>query len=430
MNVISFISFIICVGILISLLQPNSDLLSPGKIFSLVWCLVIGVTNLKLSFLQKSWPTDVWIQILIGPVAFMVGILFAYLINFDKKIWSNLSLKGNLDLLKLNYSRLFVIIIVLFILFVVSYFIITLKAGTIPILGKKPWIIRRNFTMFGIGLFLHNVFLIVFLSGVYIIFEKNKKLKKMFVFFLSSTSVLLYSATLQRYQIIFSIFLIFVLLYYTTNRINFKSVIIIGLFIIGFFYLISSFRLGELALYILYKISKMKYSPEYAIFTEPYMYIAMNLENFAHAIQKLEYFTFGFYTFDFFTAITGLKHWIQEYSLLIENPYLISKSYNTFTAFWTYFRDFGILGVFFIPFGGGLGLGALYYSFKINPTIKKLALYGMFLFAAIFSFFNSVVGFLWFFYNFIAVLIIFKFIILPKNKRKTVININYSLSNK
>jgi len=430
MNVISIISFIVCIGIFFSFFRTNSDLLSPGKIFSLVWCLVIGVTNLKLSFLQKSWPTDVWIQILIGPVAFMVGILFSYLINFDKKIWTNLSLKENLNIFKLNYSKLFVITIILFILFIVSYFIITLKAGTIPILAKKPWIVRRNFTMFGIGLFLHNVFLIVVLSCIYIIFEKNKKIKKIFIFFLALISVLMYSATLQRYQVIFSIFLVFVLLYYTTYKINLKSVIIIGLFIIGFFFLISSFRLGELALYILYKISKMKFSPDYAIFTEPYMYIAMNLENFAHSIQKIDHFTFGFYSFDFFTALTGLKHWIKEYYFLIDDPYLISQSYNTYSAFWTFFRDFGILGVFFIPFGGGLGIGALYYSFKINPTIKKLVLYGMFLFAAIFSFFNSVVGFLWFFYNLIAVIIIFRLITLPENNEKTIFNFNYTFSNK
>jgi len=423
MNVISFISFLIFIVILISLTRPNSDLLSPGKMFSLVWFLVIGVTNLKLSMLQKSWATEVWIQILIGPVAFMVGILFTYVINFDKKTWSNLSLKKNLDLLKINYSRLFVVIIILFILFAVSYFIIALKAGTIPILAEKPWIIRRNFTMFGIGLFLHNVFLIVLLSGIYIIFVKNKKFNKVLLFFVSFLSVLLYSATLQRYQIIFSIFIIFVLLYYTTNRINYKSIVILGLFIIGFFYLISSFRLGELALFIIYKISKMKFSPEYAVFTEPYMYIAMNLENFAHSIQKSEYFTFGYYTFDFITAITGLKHWIQEYFFLIDNPYLISKSYNTYSAFWTFFRDFGILGIFFIPFLGGLGIGALYYSFKIKPTIKKLALYGMFLFAVIFSFFNSIIGFLWFFYNFIAIIIIFKYVSLSDNKKIT-FNIN------
>ncbi|MCH7973270.1 MAG: oligosaccharide repeat unit polymerase [Bacteroidetes bacterium] len=423
-NAISIISFIICIGILISLVRPNSDLLSPGKLFSLVWFLVIGVTNLKLSMWQQNWPIEVWIQIMIGPIAFMVGIFFTYVINFDKKIWSNLSIKKNLDLLKLNYSRLFVVIIILFVLFVVSYFIITLKAGTIPILSTKPWLVRRNFTMFGIGLFLHNVFLIVLLSGVYIIFVKDKKLKKFFLFFVSLISVLMYSATLQRYQIIFSIFLIFVLLYYTTYTINLKSVIIIGLFLIGFFYLISSFRLGELAIYILYKLSKMKFSSEYAIFTEPYMYIAMNLENFANSIQKLEYFTFGYYTFDFFTALTGLKHWIQEYFLLNDNPYFISKSYNTYSAFWTYFRDFGILGIFFIPFLGGLGIGSLYYSFKIKPTIKKLAIYGMFLFATIFSFFNSIVGFLWFFYNFIAIILIFRFVSLSDDNKKLSSNLN------
>lgn len=285
-----------------------------------------------------------------------------------------------------------------------------IKAGAVPVLADKPWEVRREFTIFGLGLFLHNVFLIVLLSSIYILFEKEKKVQRYFLIFLSLVSIVLYSATLQRYQIILTIFVIIVVLYYTTNKINTKSVLTTGLFLIGFFYLISTFRLGELVLYIIYRISKMKFSPEYAIFTEPYMYVAMNLENFAHSITKLTNFSYGYFTFDFITAVTGLKHWIQEYFYLVENPSLISISYNTYSAFWTYYRDFGILGIFIIPMVGGVTIGSLYYSFKQNPSISKLTFYGIFLYGTVFSFFNSVFGFLWFVYNIIVLWFVFRYL--------------------
>lgn len=410
MNPISAIFFLLTLLIIFLAFRAESDFLSPGKMFILVWTLVIGLTNLKLSMFQKEWSLEIWIHILIGPVSFLTGIFISYVINFEKSILKISDIRRKLIHINVDSSKLFVIVCVLFLLFIISYVAILFKAGTIPVIADKPWEVRREFTIFGLGLFLHNVFLIVLLSSVYILFEKEKKVQRYFLIFLSLVSIVLYSATLQRYQIILTIFVIIVVLYYTTNKINIKSVLITGLFLIGFFYLISTFRLGELVLYIMYRISKMKFSPEYAIFTEPYMYVSMNLENFAHSITKLTNFSYGYFTFDFITAVTGLKHWLQEYFNLVENPSLISISFNTYSAFWTYYRDFGILGIFIIPMVGGLTIGSLYYSFKQNPSISKLSFYAIFLYGVVFSFFNSVFGFLWFIYNIIALWYVFRYL--------------------
>lgn len=419
MNLISLFFFAIAFLVIIASIRPNTDVFSPARIFTFVWAFIIGVTNLKLSWLQIEWNTLIWIQILIGPVAFLVGTFVVYILNFNKKILTLSYMRENIQIYKFNYNKLFSINIILFILFIVSYFVIFIKTGAIPAFAAKPWEVRRDFTIFGLGLFLHNVFLIVLLSCIYIIFTDKNKFKKILIGFLASIVVVMYSATLQRYQIILSIFIIVFLLFYTTKKINIKTVLVTGVLLISFFYLISSARLGELVLFILYRLSKMKFSPDYAIFTEPYMYISMNLENFANAIHKIHNFSYGYYTFDFLTAITGIKHWIEEYFFLIENPFLISINYNTYSAFWTYYRDFGVLGIYFIPFLGGVGLSSLYYSFKSAPTIKKLSFYGMFLYGVIFSFFNSVFGFLWFVYNIVVLLIIFHNIQEPLEIDKT-----------
>jgi len=409
MSWISIFSFIICGIILLLSFRPNTDILSPARVFGFIWALTLGLTDLKLSGLQNEWSLEIWIQVLIGPIAFLVGVAVVYVINLNTEVYSLVYLRNNKQLYEINKSKLYKVVIILFFLFLLGYIIIYLKTHEIPLFSNNPGKARANFTMFGIGLFLHNVVPIVFLSCVYFITVKKNKIRKSILFMLSLLSIALYAITFQRYQIFMAILMATTLLYYTTFRVKFKTVFISSLVVIVFFYLVSSFRAGEIIVFVLYKISKMKFSKDYAIFTEPYMYIVMNLENYARSIAKVEHFTYGYYTFDFMTAITGLKHWIEEYFVLVESPFLTS-SYNTYSAFWTYYRDFGIAGIFVIPFTGGMAISSLYYSFKVRPSLMKLAIYGMFLFAIIFSFFNSAFGFLWFVYNLFILSVVFKYI--------------------
>ena len=415
MSWISLISFILC-GIIIFLsFRPATDIFSPGRVFLFVWALAIGLTDLKLSGLQHQWTPSEWIQVLIGPVSFLLGVYSVYVLKLNTEIFSLNYLRDNIQLYRIDKSKLYKVVLLLFTLFLAGYIVIYLKTGEIPLFSSNPGKARSNFTMFGIGLFLHNVVLVVFLTAVYVILEKKNRFKKIILSLISLLATAMYALTLQRYQIFMAILMITTLLYYTTHRIKFKTVFISALLIIVFFYLVSSFRAGEIIIYVLYKMSKMKYSTDYAIFTEPYMYVVMNLENFARSITKIENYSFGYYTFDFVTAITGLKHWIEEYFMMIENPFLTS-SYNTYSAFWTYYRDFGVLGIFLIPMIGGMALSSLFYSFRAKPTLMKLSIFGMFLFAAIFSFFNSAIGFLWFVYNMLILVVVVKYITLDDRR--------------
>lgn len=416
MSLVSGISFLIALGILISWFRDNTDLLSPGKVFAFVWAFAIGLTDFKFSGLQHQWSLEVWMHIIIGPSAFILGTILIYTFNLNREVWTNNLLRSERNAYGVDNDRLYIAITVLFFLFIFAYIAIVAKAGTIPIFSSQPSKVRANFNLFGIGLFIHNVVLVVFFTFIYFIYEKENKLKRRILAGYAIASFLLYAVTLQRYQLFLTIVMVFILLYYTTFRIKTRTVFIVLSVIIIFFLIVSSVRAGELVIFVLYKFSKMKFSPQYAIFTEPYMYVAMNLENYARTIEKLDNFTYGFYTFDFLSAISGLKHWLIDYFALEETPFLISD-YNTYSAFMPFYRDFGLLGIFFIPLLGGLSIGSLYYSFKAQPSLMKLTFYGFFLFGLIFSFFNSPFGFLWYIYNLTAIFLVFKYINTPSSKR-------------
>lgn len=416
MSIVSIISFVICFVIIISSFRSGTDVFSPGRAFAFMWSLAIGLTDLKLSGLQRIWPIEIWIQVLLGPISFLGGVFVSYVINLNREVVPLMELRHSRQLWNIDKQKLFLASAVLFFLFFIGYILIYLKSGEIPLFSAKPGVARANFTMFGIGLFLHNVVLVGFFSAVYFVLEKKHYIKKSLLLVFTLTSLGMYAITLQRYQIFLTVLMIVAFLYYTTFRINIKSVLMLSVVAVVFFYLVSSFRAGEVIVYVLYKLSKMRFAPQYAVFTEPYMYVVMNLENFARSIAKTDFFTYGYYTFDFVTAITGIKHWVGEYFYLNETPFLIS-SYNTYSAFWTYYRDFGILGLFLIPFIGGVGVSSLYYSFRANPSLRKIAFYAVLFFAVLFSFFNSAFGFLWFIYDILILLLVLKYITLDNNKQ-------------
>lgn len=399
----------ICLAIVASAMRRDADALSPARVLGFVWALAIGLTNLKLSGLQENWSITSWIQLIIGVSSYLIGTLIAFVQNIGRQLLS-------VELMRKSWTkdvdehRLFISIAVTFALYIFGYFVITfIKGVTPPLFSAKPWIARHDFTMFGIGLFLQNVVVVVFFSVVYLLIAGGEKRKKRVVLAMTAISLLTYFFLLQRLQIMMTGIVCATLIYYTTSHLRKSTVIWYFLGTSLFFLLVSSLRTGQVLVLFLYTSAAMKFSPAYAIFTEPYMYVVMNLENFARAVQQLDSLAYGYYTFDFTTALVGLKHWISEYFGMVDTPYLTSN-YNTYTAFWTYYRDFGTFGIAIIPALVGWGIASAYYWLRTSPNIRSLAFYSVAMFVMFMTFFNSPLGFLWFVYNVVVMYAVLRYI--------------------
>ncbi len=409
MDVVALLSFCCCLIIAGSCFLKRANIFSPARVFLFVWCLAIGLAELKLSNFQHEWSVENWLTVLTGPAAFLCGTLFVASKNVGMRVLSPDKIRESWSGEMINTARLYRIIVMLFILFIVGYASIVLSGKQIPIFSNRSGEARLQFQMFGVGLFLHNVVFIVFFTAVYFLLEKGGTSRKFVLVALSLLSVALYALTLQRFQIMMAVILTLMFMYYTTRVLRLSRVIMFGCAIVAFFYLISTVRGGQFYIMYLYVTSQMKYSPQYAIFTEPYMYFAMNVENFAHAASRLTEFTYGFFTFDFIEALTGVKHWVSTYFSLVETPYLVS-GYNTYSAFWTYYRDFGMIGLLIFPFAFGLLVSAMYYKMVRNPSIQTIAVYCLCIFTVLFSFFHNLVSFLWYEYNIAGMYLIFRLI--------------------
>ena len=416
MNPVSFICFSGCLGIIISCFRKNADVLSPGRVFGFTWCLAIGLTQLKFSAHQYEWSAESWIQVLLGPVAFLVGTFVAYVLNLESRLLlvEDIRMNGTAD--RINEKRLFVAISMFFILYVLAYAIIYFVKGVDPVLfALIPGKARREFTLFGLGMFLHNVVLVVFLTVVYHLFVQEHRSAKRALKVMSVISILTYFLLLQRFQLALAAVMCFATIYYLTQHLRPRKFAIYAAVITGLFSVVSTLRstTGDLFIYYLYRNSQMRFPREYAILTEPYMYVAMNLENLARGIEKLDHFTYGTFSLDFVFATTGLKHWLGEYFHLDPTPYLVS-SYNTYTSYWSFYRDFGPLGVTAIPLMLGLGVGMVYYQLRTSPSLWKVTVYGACVFVMAISFFNNPLQFLWFVYNMVAILAVLCYVRSPQ----------------
>ncbi|HLE31498.1 MAG TPA: O-antigen polymerase [Bacteroidota bacterium] len=412
MNLVSIIFFLICAGIVLSCLKRGADVLSPARVFGFVWALSFGLAELKMSGLQHEWSTESWIILLLGPLSFLLGLFALYVMNLNSQLLSLDEIRSRCRLSRVDNNRLFGVTLVFFFLFVVAYAAIVLTGHEIPLLSSRPGLARAKFQMFGIGLLIHNLTEVGFFATLYFVLVGHEKGRKGILAFATIVCFLMYAITLQRFPLAVTALMMVTLVHYMTRHLRARvTAFYLGVGVV-FLLAISRLRASAIFVYFVYVGSKMRIDPSFAWVTEPYMYFVMNLEMFARSVDRLEEFTYGYYTFDFVTALTGLKHWLSDYFGLVETPFLIS-GYNTYSAFWTYYRDFGVLGVFLISLIGGVVVGSLYYSLRQAPRLSTLSAYGVAVFLMALSVFNSQFGFLWFVYNVVLLFVTLRWIERP-----------------
>jgi oligosaccharide repeat unit polymerase len=403
MSVAGYISFLVLLVVVLFSMKKDVDIFSPARIFTITWTLVFGITEMKLSALQYEWSMTSWLLVLVGPLSVLLGIFIVYVINSDHEMLTIGQRRQKAKQIQINSRPLYLLIWLLLLLYFFSYSSTAIVKGFVPMFSAKGAILRTQFSLFGIGLFINTVPMIVFFSLLYMILCKPNIRKKIVLVSIVLITLISYAFLLQRFILLMTVVCCLVLLYYTTPKVNIRNMTVFLLVVVGIFYLVSTLRAGKLLNTYVYIMSKMRVPIGYAFITEPYMYIVMNLENFAHSIEMHEQFSYGYYTFEFFMAITGLKHLMSDYFSMNATPYL-SNAFNTYTAFWTYYRDFGPVGLFLISLFGGYCVGSVYYAICRYPTLLGIAMYCVMVFILMLSFFVNYLGLLWFVFDVLLLL--------------------------
>ena len=388
MSAVSIVSFAVMLGVVASCFRKGADILSPARVFSFTWALSFGLADMKLSRFQHNWSALGWFELLLGVVSFLVGVFSIYVMYLRSPLLKVKEIRSRLQIQAretLDPRKFLQVLTILFLAYLLAYVAEVAIAGNVPLFAPNPERLRVSFGVFGLHLFVTSMLTILLFTVEYFVFMSPNRRKKLFVAFVFVGTAGTFFMLLQRYSFFNWALIAFGLAYYGSVKFNPKKFIILAAVFFGILILIQSLRSVLYVQNYLYVVSEMKYSREYAAFTEPYMYVAMNLENVARGVDKLEHLSYGYFSFDWVLALTGLKHLVGDYFRIVVHPFL-NSDYNTYGFQWGYYRDFGTLGVAFGSLIMGILVGLAYYGLRTSPTILLAYAYSVSLVFMITSF--------------------------------------------
>lgn len=418
MSWVSFISFATCLLLAATTFFRRTDVFAPYRVFGFIWSLAIGLADLKFSFFQRVWTTYSWVVLLIGICSMMIGFFIAGVPFIDKPMLSFSEQRRRLFEAPVSKDKLFWTIILLSVLYIIGLCVEVQAAGTFPAFAARPDRARIEFGVFGIHLFVTTMPTILLLGTEYVVlfWKKSPMIRRLFLLLACSSVFFTFALLLQRFGYVMWAIPTICFVYYATNRIKFRHLLLSGTILLGFLQILQSIRVARYVEHYTYVVSRMRFPKTYAALTEPYMYIAMNLENFARSVEQWTSYTYGYFTFDFLMALTGLKHPLAKEFGLVERPFLIS-GYNTFSFLMPFYQDFGVFGVAVIPLSLGVGIGYLYHRMRRQPTVTNTTMYSVAVYLLVISFFIHALGMLTVFSN-VLLLAVLHLVLLENRTRE------------
>jgi oligosaccharide repeat unit polymerase len=301
-------------------------------------------------------------------------------------------------------------IIVLFAAYVLAYAAEVLIEGTVPAFSTRPDIMRVEFGVFGLHLIVNGMMAIIILSMEFLLLMRPARRSRWITIGIVVFTTLTYALMLQRYTFFVVGVIVLSMVYYTTRWVRARNLMPFAAVFVLLLFMINQIRAARYIQEYVYYVSKMRFSKHLWFLAEPYMYITMNLENFARAVDKLDHYAWGYFLFDPLLALTGLKHWLGEYFAIERLPYLIS-GYNTFTFHWWYYYDFGIVGVALLPFLTGIVTAHLYYRLRTNPDPLTMVYYSSCVLLMVISYFMNPLNRLDFVSNIVVIWFVHRYVI-------------------
>jgi len=367
--------------------RKNADIFHPARFWISLWTMVIGITLLNLSFYQREWSLRAWFIILSGVVAYPLGVLLdMYLYRY--KVYKKIPfLKIYIN--QINKKKAFrQVIYIGFILYSIAYLIEWKIEGYLPFFTIFRETQRQDFGVFGIHVIISILPILLLLIPEFLLLFNQSLLSKISYISIFLLGLVSYLFLMNRLFLFMLGFMIIIIFHYLHHRINIR-VVIITIIIFSFaFWGIGELRSTQFLGNFIYNVSNMKYSEEYANFTGPYMYVAMNLENVAYGVDNLSNHHYGVNTLDWIYAIMGLQESLNDYLLVDKKNYLVTNAFTTMSYMWYLYADFGILGVIFGSFFAGQLMSRLYNKMRVKPSLKLINLYAIFTFIVFLSFFT------------------------------------------
>ena len=384
-------------------IKKSGKLSDPAAYFSLSWIGGVGVSALKLSYLQSDWSITSWLSFFLSYVCFITAYELLKELKYRKK---NVRPQG------LNKpenaadpaaacvfgSGLLSAINIVMLLSIAAFILEALLLKYIPLFTVDTPHAYSYFHVSGVHYFTVSCVLVPSLSVIYAHYFKdcikNDIRVRCSLIICLSLSLIIPLLLVSRFQLIFSVMLAAATYLnvnggnpgFSLNKKSISCIAVLGMALIAGYVFITYERAHSIE--YLKGIFEIKYEKLPIFVTQPYIYIANNFDNFNMLTMELKEHTNGLKMLFPVFALTGMKFTHPE---LVSFPlYVTKEELTTLTLIYDAYYDFGIPGV--MAFTLLLGLVTSWLEEKLAKggfMPVTVFVYSQIMFYLLFSFFTT-----------------------------------------
>ncbi len=343
--------------------RRTKNLIHLRGIFSLFWVGGEGLACLKLSHLQTDWTLMTWICFFLAYVGFW--IVFEIL---SRVYGDGSNGYGRWRSFEADSVPVFRMICVLTVVSLAAFLLEAFVLGYVPFLVRGVPHAYSEFHLTGVHYVTVSCVLVPSLAVLYFHTSKGRggEGRLITVGLLSLIALVIPILCVSRYQFVFAVVLAAITC--ISLQKSFQPLYLVGLLVIvvPVYLLLTVARSHDVE--YLNGIFEMKYAQLPIVFSQPYMYIANNYDNFNCLVEALGSHSLGLKGLFPLWALTGLKFFFPQ---LINFPIYVDKAeLTTLTMFYDAYYDFGWIGV--LLFSAVLGFVSYLLVIKLREMRNPL----------------------------------------------------------
>lgn len=387
----SIFAFALSIFCLVQAIWLKKDFFSPITVYVFSQCVTLGISFLRLDEAMTDFKPKTWMIWILGMLSFCTGSFLVKLFAKSKRLPCDIA--SPTPPRNYNWRWHMVFAFVAFAFFVVGVFGIVQVAGNLLIFTENPakWMSKDiDYGYYALLVSSGPLSVLLFSVAAFKKFNDDRLVRvvsKIMVLFTITLNLFAYP---NRTSLFFSVGFLIILTNYLYKRVSPVVISVVLLLAVAVFVGISSLRAQ-------YGGSDVEGKAMDVVMKLPYMYVANNYWNLDYAVnsppdREIHPHTYGI---DFFHGIFEYARisgsfrqsfrWDDAFNESIQKVY----GFNSVSYLWDVYKDFHMLGVFFLPLLCGMGLTLLYLKLCGPYSPRQVAFYAFFSYFVGWWFFTS-----------------------------------------
>jgi oligosaccharide repeat unit polymerase len=377
-------------AVVVHTLATRRDLLSPGRVYLFVYCLLLAIYSLKLSRYQIPWSSTTHMVFWGGSALFLCGCLLMTLlarITNPQQAVSFEMIKSAVreDAARIDWQWFLWVWLFCALFFLAVYCSAALKTGMVPALAVDPSRARMAFIganrVIAFTWFFGPISLM--LAVELLLFSNFSRPAKTAIALASLLVLAVYLTLLMRMDLYRLIILAAVLIHYGKRRLSVRMLAAMCVVAVVVFMGAMFVRMDYQGFQLLTDYIQVKMPRKYLWASSIYAYVVNNFWNLDYALRRYvdgqQHYPTSF-GFELFRVVMFAFRMIRplEDAYGFDSPFNESVAMiaglNTVVYLWHFYKDFGPAGAYLLALVFGMGASLYYQNCMVRATLLRLTI--------------------------------------------------------